>query len=185
MGLRANSRLKSLSLHRSTNRVVANQDILAIASALEENKGLVDLDLRDCYKMSDETWYAVCGYLKAHPTLEILDVEQLSGSYTCAPLAPAVLTSWIQALVDMLKVNTVLYSTSFPDDDFIDHELFQSSARPYLETNFLRPRLLAIQKVRPMAYRDKVLGIALLSFRTDPNRFWMLLSGNAGQSPYS
>jgi hypothetical protein len=42
----------------------------------------------------------------------------------------------------------------------------------------LRPRLLAIQKIRSIAYRAKVLGRALLSVRTDPNRFWMLLSGN-------
>jgi hypothetical protein len=45
-------------------------------------------------------------------------------------------------------------------------------------TNRLRPRLLAIQKTRPITYRAKVLGRALLAVRTDPNRFWMLLSGN-------
>jgi hypothetical protein len=128
--------------------------------------------------MSDDTWCAVCGHLKAHPTLEILDIEQLPDS-TCAPLAPAVVMSWIQVLVDMLKVNTVLYSINVPDHDFIDYELFQSSARPYLETNWLRPRLLAIQRTLPIAYRGQVLGRALLSSRTDPNRFWMLLSGNA------
>jgi hypothetical protein len=38
-GLRANSRLKILSLHPSSKRVVANQDILAIASALEKKQG--------------------------------------------------------------------------------------------------------------------------------------------------
>ncbi len=40
-------------------------------------------------------------------------------------------------------------------------------------------RVIAIQKTRPIAYRAKVLGRALLSLRTDPNRFWMLLIGNA------
>jgi hypothetical protein len=59
------------------------------------------------------------------------------------------------------------------------HELFQRSAVPYLTTNRLRPRLLAIQNIRPIAYRAKVVGRALLAVRTDPNRFWMLLSGNA------
>jgi hypothetical protein len=44
--------------------------------------------------------------------------------------------------------------------------------------NRLRPRLLVIQKTHPIAYRAKVLGRALLSVRTDANRFWMLLSGN-------
>jgi hypothetical protein len=48
-----------------------------------------------------------------------------------------------------------------------------------LETNRFRPRPLAIQKSCPFLYRAKVLGRALLAVRTDPNRFWMLLSGNA------
>jgi hypothetical protein len=43
----------------------------------------------------------------------------------------------------------------------------------------LRPRLLAIQKTRPIPYRAKVLGRALVAARTDSNSFWMLLSGNA------
>ena len=59
------------------------------------------------------------------------------------------------------------------------HELFRESVIPYLETNLFRPRLLAIQKTRPIAYRATVLGQALLAVRTDPNRLWMLLSGNA------
>ncbi len=57
--------------------------------------------------------------------------------------------------------------------------MYRESVIPFLETNRLRPRLLAIQKTRPIAYRAKVLGQALLAVRTDPNRFWMLLSGNA------
>jgi hypothetical protein len=87
-------------------------------------------------------------------------------------------------------VNTVLFGITLPDDnlgitlpgdEFIFHELFQSSARPYLEANWLRPRLLAIQKTRPIAYRAKLLGRALVAERTNSsvNFFWMLLSGNA------
>ncbi len=60
-----------------------------------------------------------------------------------------------------------------------DHAFFEESVIPYLETNRLRPRVRAIQKTLPHAYRAKVLGRALLTVRTDPNRFWMLLSGNA------
>jgi hypothetical protein len=56
---------------------------------------------------------------------------------------------------------------------------FRGSVIPYLETNRLRPRLLAIQKLRPIAYRAKVLGRALLAACTNANSFWMLLSGNA------
>jgi hypothetical protein len=38
---------------------------------------------------------------------------------------------------------------------------------------------LPFKKTRPIAYRTKVLGRALLAVRTDANSFWMLLSGNA------
>jgi hypothetical protein len=62
---------------------------------------------------------------------------------------------------------------------YSQHELFKEAVIPYLETNQLRPRLLAIQKTLPQAHRAKVLGRALLAVRTDPNRVWMLLSGNA------
>jgi hypothetical protein len=63
--------------------------------------------------------------------------------------------------------------------NYYEHTLFKESVVPYLETNRLRPRLLAIQKTLPHAYRAKVLGRALLAVRTDPNSFWMLLSGNS------
>ena len=46
------------------------------------------------------------------------------------------------------------------------------------ETIRLRLRVRAIQNARPMVYRAKVLGRALLAAGTDANRFWMLLSGN-------
>jgi hypothetical protein len=88
-GLRGKSRLKSLSVYASRERVVANQDILAFTSALEKKNGLVILHLRDGYRMSDDTWYAVCGYLKAHPTLDILNVEQLSDSFTMCSIGPS------------------------------------------------------------------------------------------------
>jgi hypothetical protein len=42
-----------------------------------------------------------------------------------------------------------------------------------------RPRIRAIQKTRPIAYRAKILGQALLATLTDANRCWMILSGNA------
>jgi hypothetical protein len=95
-----------------------------------------------------------------------------------APLAPAVLQSRIQALVDMVKVNMSIHTIHL-HDQFNQHENFRGSVIPYLEMNRLRPRLLAIQQAHPIPYRAKVLGRALLAVRTDPNRFWMLLSENA------
>jgi hypothetical protein len=74
-GLRGNSRLKSLRTpYSSGSREFVNRLVLAIASALRENKGLVDLNLDLCW-VSDETWHAICDSLKTHLTLEVLDLS--------------------------------------------------------------------------------------------------------------
>jgi hypothetical protein len=165
-GLRGNSSLKFF-------KPLGNQEILVIADALKENKGLVDFDLRHNLTTTDETWNAVCYSLKRHPTLQILNLKIIwaHGDVTFPP------ESRIQALLDMLKVSTSIH-TLYLDSRYSEHELFRRSVIPYLETNRLRPRVRAIQKARPIPYRAKVLGRALLSARTDANSLWMLLSGN-------
>jgi hypothetical protein len=175
--LRGNRRLKSWSFRLSTSDEVRNREFLAIAGALRENQGLVDLDLCNHFGMSDETLGAVCDSLKTHPTLEVLN---LRGAITIPmdTTAPAALKSQIQKLMDMMKVNASIH-TIYLDNRLYQHELFEESVIPYLETNRFRPRLLAIQRTHPIAYRAKILGRALLSARTDVNSFWMLLSGNA------
>jgi hypothetical protein len=124
--------------------------------------------------VSDETWSAICDSLKTHPTLEVLDLRVYFMNTTTAP---AVITSRMQALLNMLKVNTSIYTLHL-HDRYAEHELYRESIVPYLATNRLRPRVRAIQKSRPFGYRAKVLGQALLGARTNPNRFWILLSGN-------
>jgi hypothetical protein len=169
-GLRGNSRLKILRARFSSNLEDNTRNAIAIAGALRENKGLVEQKLRSRWK--DGTWDAVCDSLKTHPTLQVLDLWVNEN-----PLTPAVLTSRMQVLVDMMKVNTSIHTIHL-NPRYSEHELFRELIVPYLETNRLRPRLLAIQKTRPIAYRAKILGRALLSTRTDANSFWMLLSGN-------
>jgi hypothetical protein len=179
-GLRGNSRLKSLTLDLfSRDFDVGNREVIAIANALRENKGLVKLDLNGYsgLTVSDETWGAICDSLKTHPTLEILN---LPSTLNTAMAGPAAITSRIQALLDLMELNLSIHTMDVClRDEYSKHELFRESVIPYLETNRLRPRLLAIQKARPIAYRAKVLGRALLATRTNANSFWMLLSGNA------
>jgi hypothetical protein len=177
-GFRGNSRLTKFKLSVSMNIEVGNQAVLAIAGALKENKGLIDFDLRNHFLMSDEICDIVCNSLKKHPTLQILSLWS-RWAHGRAPLSPAVLTPRIQAVVDMLKVNTSIHTIRSLSRNYSEHELYQGSAVPYLETNRLRPRLLAIQRTRPLSYRAKVLGRALLATRTNANSLWMLLSGNA------
>jgi hypothetical protein len=176
-GLRGNSRLKSLKPRRSNNYEVGNREVLAIAGALKENKGLVELALHNGYGLNDETWGVVCDSLKTHPTLEVLDLRTIE-TYGAGALGPAELKSRIQALLDMMKMNMSIHTIHLRDR-YSQHELFRESVIPYLVINRLRPHLLAIQKTRPIPYRVKVLGRALLAARTDANSFWMILAGNA------
>jgi hypothetical protein len=179
-GLRGNSRLKSLTSNFSGDFDVGNRQVLAMASALRENKGLVALDLSDFgFIVSDEKWGAVCDSLKTHPTLEVLDLAEFMYMRGRPAMAPDVITSRMQALGDMIKVSMSIHTIHLDSRYSQAHEIYRESVIPYLETNQFRPRLLAIQKTRPIAYRAKVLGRALLATRTDANSFWMLLSGNA------
>jgi hypothetical protein len=176
-GLRGNSRLKDLIPHISSNVEVGNREVLAYTRALRENLGLVLLKFSDCL-LTDETWDAVCDSLKTHPTLEVLNLQSVIQTFGVAHFDPAVLKSRIQALLDMLTANTSIHTINGVPSLFREHELFLGLVIPYLETNRLRPRVGAIQKTLPISYRATVLGRALLAVRTDPNRFWMLLSGN-------
>jgi hypothetical protein len=175
-GLRGNSRLKSLRQNFSADFDVGNRKVLAIADAVRENKGLIELHLW-CYGfgVNDETWGVVCDSLKAHPTLEVVN---LRSAFADATTAPDVITSRMLTLVKMIKANRSIH-TIHVDSRYSEHEIYRESVIPYLETNRFRPRLLAIQKARPIEYRAKVLGQALLAVRTDANSFWMILSGNA------
>jgi hypothetical protein len=157
-GLRGNSRLKSFAPRLSSNPEIYKQENLAIAGALKENKGLLDLNVWQPLPVSDEAWDAICDSLKTHPTLESLELQRVPRD----PLSLAVLNSRIQALVDMMKVNMSIHTIHLRGSNYSEHELFQRSVIPYLERNWFWPRVLAIQKTRPTAYRAKVLGRSLL-----------------------
>jgi hypothetical protein len=176
-GLRGNSRLKSFRQHGFSNPEVNKREVLAIASALRENKGLVDWVLTLALSRRTTNGGALYVMLskQTHPTLEVLD---LTLALTVAATIPAVITSRMQAFLDVMKMSVSIHTIHWCRH-YSKHELFRGSVIPYLETNRLRPRLLALQKIRPMPYLVKVLGRALLSASIDVNRFWMLLSGNA------
>jgi hypothetical protein len=142
-GLCGNSRLESLTPRISSSPEDGNQELLAIADAVRENKGLVDLDLCPLgFSVTDETWDAVCKSLHTHLTLEVLDLRSMR-----VFIAPsAVINSRIQALLDMLKVNISIH-TILLDSWFSEHETFRGSIVPYLETNQFRPHVRAIQKL--------------------------------------
>jgi hypothetical protein len=184
-GLRGNSRLKNFKPCRSENYPEdVDRVVLTLAGALRENKGLLHLDLTLYWIMSENAWDVLCNSLKTHPTLQVLNL--LSENFDTnprtglrrswrflLPLAPAHLKVRIQSLVDMMKVNTSIL-TIYVDGQYFEDELFQRLVIPYIDSNWFRLRVRAIQNTRPIAYRAKVLGQALLAARTDPNSLWML-----------
>jgi hypothetical protein len=99
-GLRGNSCLKVFRAVMSSNHEVRDRDFLAIAGAVKESKGLVDLDLSHDLRVSNEAWDAICDSLETHPTLEVLD---LRGTFMNAVPAPAVFQSRMQAILDMMQ----------------------------------------------------------------------------------
>jgi hypothetical protein len=158
-GLRGNSRLKILKLRFSANPEVGNpelleiacalgenhlehgnQEVLAIAGALKENKGLVGLKLLHDFRMSDGTWNAVYDSLKTHPTLEVLNL--CTSGRDEVTIIPSLITSRMQAVVDMLKVNVSIHTVHL-DHCLTQTSVYRESIVPYLETNRFRPRLLA------------------------------------------
>jgi hypothetical protein len=106
-GLRGNSSLKSFRPRLCNSPDDGNRAVLALAGTLKENKGLVDLDLWHSFRMCGETWDAVCDSLETHPTLEVLDL----GSAEIL-LAPVLLKSRIQALLNMMKINKSIHNSS-------------------------------------------------------------------------
>jgi hypothetical protein len=143
---------------------------------LHEHQSLFATEIVPCVRTEQShAVHAVCASLKTRPTLEVL---QLSLGRINPSTVPAVITSQIQALLDMMRMNMSILKIHL-HDQYLDHDFFRGSVIPYLETNRLRPRVRAIQTTRPIPYRAGVLGRALLAARSDANSFWMLLSGNA------
>jgi hypothetical protein len=136
--------------------------------ALANNRGLVYLYLPD-HSISDENWTILCQSLKAHPTLTSLNLE-----YT-VPRGQK--THRTRALVEMVQRNTVLHSIQLAATDR-HQKIFREEIRPKLETNLYRPRVRAIKKTKDRPFREKLLGRALHSVRSNPNLVWMLLSEN-------
>jgi hypothetical protein len=142
-GLRGNSRLESFNPLLSGDFEIGNRQLLEISDALEINKGLLKLKVCiDRRRLSYETWDAFWDSLKTHLTLEVLDLSTILNYATTNQVA---ITSRVQALLGMMKVNTSIHTIHLRDQYSV-HELFRASVIPYLGTNRLRPCVRAIQK---------------------------------------
>jgi hypothetical protein len=129
-------------ISRSVNRIYAlpsERRPAAQEQGHRENEGLVELNLIHGFTRisNEEAWDTVCNSLKRHPTLQVLKLWRSIrplGAAPFPPLAPPLLASRIQTLVDMLKVNMSIHTIRL-SDCYCEHELFQGSVIPQLETN--------------------------------------------------
>jgi hypothetical protein len=135
--LRSNSRVSSIS------PCWDSKDSLAFFQALAENEGLVKLDLTNSFHISDENWDVLWQSISRHPRLEILDVRDL----TIPGLTAAQKTRRSQAIVDALRVNTVLHTIELFQND-CDLDMWDNVIYPRLLVDRYRPRVAAIVEER-------------------------------------
>jgi hypothetical protein len=154
-------------------------EMAVVFAALANNSGLVELDLYCCY-ISDDNWSSLCQSLQAHPTLTSLGLRntlprpRIGGRIALTADQKAHRT---RLLADMVQRNTVLHNIQLSEDER-DEEIYTGSILPYLETNLYRPRVLAVKKTKERPFREKMLGRALASVKTNANLVWMFLSEN-------
>jgi hypothetical protein len=172
--LRGNNSVTTLELHASCS---SDEEMLILVQALAENEGLVTLRL-NWISITDEIWIALWQSVARHPKLEKL---VLPPNYTCrtwrGETTDAQKTLKVQAMVDALRVNTVLRTIPLSRRDF-DTEMLDSTVYPLLLANRYRPRVGAITEEEGL-WRRKLLGRALASISSQPSLIWMFLSANA------
>jgi hypothetical protein len=156
--------------------------------ALANNRGLVHLELGN-ENISDENWTIMCHSLQAHLTLTSLglcftiDLPAMNtrpanpAGAAITLLADERKTRRTRVLAEMIKKNTVLHTIRLAEGEY-DQQVCTEEIRPYLVTNLYRPRVLAVKKTKNRPFREKVLGRAVYSVRSNPNLVWMLLSEN-------
>jgi hypothetical protein len=176
-GLMGNRRLKKLVLSREC--LEENLGCNVVAQALAANLGLVKLYFGR-QTLNAENWNLLVRSLASHPSLEVLDLggtrERQSRQELLSVTPVDRRARRTSAIAEILKSNTVIHTVSLSDAD-LHRDIFDESIQPWLEMNLFWPRIMSIKgTVGPL--REKVLGQALRKVRHNPNRMWMILSGN-------
>jgi hypothetical protein len=174
--LTGDSRVTSL---KPDYRWTDDADMAIFIRALANNRGLVHLDLYGD-PISDENWSTLCDSLQAHPTLTSLN---LCATRPGNPGGGRIVltddqkTRRTRTIAEMVRENTILQTITLSEEER-DEQIYTGEIQPYLVTNLYRPRVLAVKKTKDRPFREKVLGRALYSVRSNPNLVWMLLSEN-------
>jgi hypothetical protein len=140
--LRGNNSVTTLALYQ---RYTSDEERLILVHALAENEGLVTLDL-DLVPITDEMWIALWQAITRHPKLEKLVLPQYHFSTWRDGTTDPQKTLRMQAMLDALRVNTVLHTIELNRVEF-DEEILDSTVYPLLLANRYRPRVGAIAKM--------------------------------------
>jgi hypothetical protein len=108
--LSGNDSLKKIAIGGSSKEVMSS-----LIQSLPGNMGIEHLAIRD-YFMKDETWSLVFHSLATHPRINFLSVPcriLVSGSFQ--PLSAESKTTRMNAILQMLHLNTVVHTISLPD----------------------------------------------------------------------
>jgi hypothetical protein len=162
--IRGNERVNYLALYDENQSFGAS---LEFHQALAENEGITHLRL-GFDSITDESWTALWQSVSCHPKL-----ERISLHLSCSDTQKTLRT---QAIVDALRINTVLLRIDLSHEEF-DKVILKDDMYPRLQANRYRPRVAAIAKQKG-EWRRKLLGQALISVASNPNVIWMFLSSN-------
>jgi hypothetical protein len=176
--MRGNNRVKYLAL--PDDESLSYKAKVEFFQALAENEGITHLILSiitrtDEIPLTDEIWTTLWQSISRHPKLERIDFPGLQYRFTGWHDAQKTLRS--QAIVDALRINTVLRDIDMNWDKYVDKLLFDDDIKPRLLANKYRPRVAAIAKEKG-EWSRKLLRRALTSVASNPSLIWMFVSGN-------
>jgi hypothetical protein len=166
--IRGNNRINHLAPSDENESLEAR---LALYQALTENEGITSLRL-GFNLIADESWTALWRSISYHPKIEGISLRLI-----CSDCSHGQKTLRTQAIVDVLRINTLLLRIYLNREEF-DKVILKDDVYPRLKANRYRPRVAAIVKEKG-EWRRKLLGLALVSVASNSSLIWMFLSSNA------
>jgi hypothetical protein len=170
--LRGNTYLERLDLSPFDLR---EEGMLAtLAAALFENKGLIQLGLKNCH-FDESDFCELMRAISAHPSLRTLDLIRIAPGMDEID-ATKVVAKMLSDNDQLEEIRTI--DEYRPDDLPFDSSAWDSLVIPRLEYNIYRKRFPAIQETRVPSTRAAVMASVLAHVRNKPSPAFMLLRQN-------
>jgi hypothetical protein len=172
--LRGDSSIEELHIH-GDKKTVGDSDMSNLVRALATNQSLKVLRVH-FNPIRDENWVVLCQSLARHPKLKTLRLVGVLESSAPSNGFEKIITRRTEAVVEMLRVNTVLEDLYLLPKD-CDVHILRDVIRPYM--HFLANIRALSESQRPG--RAPVLARALYKANRCPALLWMLLSNNGDE----